>query len=279
MLKTLFNQIKALFVGSKADIPVALPPQSIEFLTKTVAFYRALNEDDKRTFDKRILMFLSTTEIVGRGVEVDEHDRLLVAASAIIPVWAFTDWHYFNLQTVVLMPSAFNEALEHQQDDSWITGMVGNGPMHGKMLLSKPALHYGFINDKDKKNVGIHEFAHLIDMADGQCDGFPERMRKYAHFQPWMKFVEHKIEQIHQKNSNINPYGATNEQEFFAVTTEYFFERPELLKKKHPILYDELMTFYRQDTAAIKEQVQPKKNAPCPCGSGKKYKRCCLPHA
>lgn len=180
---------------------------------------------------------------------------------------------------MILVPSAFNDDFEHGQPDSLITGMVGTGPMYGKMLLSQPALHYGFLNDKDKKNVGIHEFAHLIDMADGNCDGFPERMRKYAYFEPWMKFVEHKIEQIHQKQSNINPYGATNKQEFFAVATEYFFERPDLLKKKHPVLYDELMTFYQQDTAAIKQEVAPRRQGPCPCGSGKKYKRCCLPKA
>jgi len=56
--------------------------------------------------------------------------------------------------------------------------MVGNGPLHGKMALSKPHLHLGFKNSRDKHNVGIHEFVHLIDMADGNCDGFPERLSK-----------------------------------------------------------------------------------------------------
>lgn len=145
------------------------------------------------------------------------------------------------------------------------------------MVLSRPALHYGFKNHKDKKNVGIHEFAHLIDMADGDCDGFPERFSEYGFFQPWANFVERKIADIHANRSNIDSYGATNPQEFFAVATEYFFERPKMLKKKHPVLYDELMTFYQQDTAAIEQEVAPRRNSLCPCGSGLKYKRCCLP--
>jgi Mlc titration factor MtfA (ptsG expression regulator) len=37
--------------------------------------------------------------------------------------------------------------------------------------------------------------------------------------------------------SDIDPYGATNLSEFLAVSGEYFFERPDLLKHKHPELY------------------------------------------
>ena len=51
--------------------------------------------------------------------------------------------------------------------------MVGTGYMDGKMVLSKPALHHGFVNDSDKKNTAIHEFVHLIDKFDGSVDGIP----------------------------------------------------------------------------------------------------------
>ncbi|NQZ09398.1 MAG: zinc-dependent peptidase [Algicola sp.] len=277
MINALIDFFRHLFGGKKAIDNTPISSGALAYLNEQVDFYRSLNDEDKQLFVQRVGLFVNTTEICGRGIEVTDNDRVLVAASAIIPVWSFADWHYFNLQTVILLPGAFNEDYEHGKQDSLITGMVGTGFMKGKMLLSQPALHYGFANEKDKKNVGIHEFAHLIDMADGDCDGFPERMSKYAYFQPWIKFVEKKISDIHQKNSNINPYGGTNEQEFFAVTTEYFFERPQLLKKKHPQLYDELMAFYQQDMASINNDVKPRKQQPCPCGSGKKYKRCCLP--
>lgn len=275
MISAILAKLKTFFVGEPK--PLALCDESIDFLIEKVAFYKALSELDRRLFDKRVLLFLDTTQIRGYSVEVTQQDRLLVAAGAIIPVWSFSNWHYFNLHTVTLMKASFNEEYELGQPDSLITGMVGTGPLDGHMVLSQPALHYGFYNSKDKKNVAIHEFAHLIDMADGDCDGFPERLRQYAHFQPWSGFVEKKIAEIHAKRSNINPYGATNKQEFFAVATEYFFERPKLLQTKHPILYEELMAFYQQDTAAIAQDIEPKRNAPCPCGSNKKYKRCCLP--
>jgi len=250
-----------------------------DYLQQKVSFYRNLSADQQLQFQKRVSLFLSSTEIVGNGLEVDDHDRLLVAASAIIPVWAFTNWHYFNLHTVILLPASFNEDICLKEDNSYIEGMVGTGYMKGKMLLSRNALHYGFSNNRDKRNVGIHEFSHLIDMSDGDCDGFPERLKEFSFSIPWLNLVKEKVAEIHEKDSNINPYGATNDAEFFSVATEYFFERGQLMQKKHPQLYQSLQDFYQQDTASITQTTLPKKNSACSCGSGKKYKRCCMPEA
>ena len=210
------------------------------FLQKNVIFYRALSESEKCTFEQRCLLFLDTTIVESRHLDVTSEDKLLVAASAIIPVWSFPDWHYFNLKTVYLLPNAFNTDFESGKEDCNITGMVGTGPMAGKMVLSKPALHLIFTNNKDKSNVGIHEFVHLIDMMDGKCDGYPERLLNHSYSIPWFELLKNKIEEIHNKKSNIRDYGATNPAEFLSVTSEYFFERPQMLKKKHPKLYQSL---------------------------------------
>ncbi len=248
-----------------------------DILNQKVAFYRALSEADKTLFNQRILLFLHTTSVEAGQFEVTEDDRLLVAASAIIPVWAFPKWHYFNVHTVYLLPASFNQQFQCGQPDSVITGMVGTGPMSGKLALSRPHLHLGFSNSRDKRNVGIHEFVHLIDMTDGDCDGYPEALKAFAFSLPWFDLVDKKTEQIYQKNSNIDNYATTNRAEFLCVVTEYFFERPKQLKQKHPKLYESLQALYQQDTAAIALEIQVARNAPCPCGSGKKFKRCCMP--
>ncbi len=247
------------------------------FYRKHVAFYRQLKPDEQLQFEKRALAFLQTTEITGHKIEVKNEDRLLVAASAIIPVWKFTGWHYLNLRQVTLLAGTFNSDYEIRQPDSLIAGMVGSGDLSGKMFLSRPSLYQGFANSQDKKNVGIHEFVHLIDMADGHCDGLPKLLSEQEHAIPWLEMVRLKISEIENDENNINAYGATNKQEFFAVASEYFFERPKLLEQKHPALYTALSHFYQQDLAAIEADIQPRRKAPCPCGSGKKYKNCCEP--
>jgi len=248
-----------------------------DILQENVAFYRALSEGDKQVFQQRVQLFLHTTEITAGEADVSEQDRLLVAASAIIPVWSFPKWHYFNLNTVYLLPGPFNREFACGQPDSVFTGMVGTGPMSGKMALSQPHLVQGFSNSRDMRNVGVHEFVHLIDMADGDCDGYPERLREYQYAIPWLDLVDKKTREIFANRSNIDPYGATHPAEFLAVASEYFFERPTMLEKKHPKLYQALSELYQQDVAAINLDILHHKNKPCPCGSGKKYKRCCLP--
>lgn len=249
-----------------------------DFLQKKVDFYRNLSKQNKINFEQRCLLFLETTRVEGSiDIEITDNDRLLVAASAVIPVWGFKGWHYFNIESVILLPSRFNEEYEYGLPDSRMSGMVGTGKMSGKMVLSKPDLYRGFENSRDKQNVGIHEFVHLIDMADGLADGFPDRVTKYEYSAPWFEFVQKKIEEVDSGKSNIDDYAATNNAEFFAVSSEYFFERPIMLKRKHPILYEYLSTFYKQNLAEINQDLAPKKYEPCSCGSGKKYHRCCMP--
>lgn len=248
-----------------------------DFLNGKVTFYRILKAEDKTLFHRRVILFLQTTAIEAGQFEVTDEDRLLVAASAIIPVWGFPKWHYLNLKVVHLMPASFNERFVCGESDSLITGMVGTGPMFGKMALSKPALHLGFENNRDKQNVGIHEFVHLIDMTDGECDGYPERLKEFAFSIPWFELVGHKTQQIHRNDSNIRNYAGTSRVEFFAVASEYFFERPKMLKKKHPQLFTALSEIYQQDVIDIATDIQLRKKSPCPCGSKKRYKRCCMP--
>ena len=277
MLNSILKAIRRFFFIEKKVINIEpLDKPSKQFLNQKVSFYRSLNDDDKNIFEKRVLLFLNTTNVIGHDVEITDHDCLLIASAAIILVWKFPNWHYINLDTVYLVSGSFNDNADLGKQDSRYLGVVGNGELYGKMILSKPALHHGFNNDQDKHNVALHEFAHLIDMADGDTDGFPERLKEYAFSMPWIELIRKETLKINQGKSSINAYAATNPAEFFSVATEYFFERPVLLKRKHPDLYNQLQTFYQNDVAAINKSILPSKKGPCPCGSGKRYKRCCL---
>ena len=263
------------------------PPQPLSaedktFLNHTVMFYRTLNTEDKTRFEQRCLLFLQTVDIIGHDILVERKDELLVACGSVILAWGFEQWHYVRVDTVILVSGSFNDHSEFGQPDSNIQGLVGNQHLAGKMILSQPALHAGFSNSRDKQNVALHEFSHLIDMADGDVDGLPKQLLPLQQKQqgfalPWLSLINKKINEINRGDSNIRDYGATNPAEFLAVATEYFFERPILLKNKHPHVYQALTRFYQQDLAEMKQAIQPRKKAPCPCGSGRRYKRCCLP--
>lgn len=263
---------------SKKDIIV--PEKWRKILINKIPFYQNLDSDRKNRFETDVFQFLSTTKITGVNVEVNLEDRLLVASSAVIPLFGFPQWSYSFLDEVLLYPSSFDRNFQLNNPDEIITGMVGSGAMEGKMILSKPSLHAGFDIENDKKNVGIHEFVHLFDKEDGLIDGIPPGLESEVSSLPWLNLIKEKTNEINANRSDINDYATTNRQEFFAVASEYFFERPKLLQKKHPKLYNVLSEVFNQDLATSQTSIVSAKdvgrNDPCPCGSGEKYKRCCI---
>lgn len=216
-------------------------------LTDKVAFYRSLDPTEKRRFEAGILQFLNQVRITGVGTEVNDTDRLLVAASAVIPLFGFPGWHYRNVSEVILYEGSFNQDFKTQHAEARnILGMVGGAGMTSTMILSKPALYQGF-EQNSSHHVGIHEFVHLLDRADGTADGVPEALLQQPFLIPWVKLMHQEISEILEGDSNINPYGSTNEAEFLSVVSEFFFKQPHLLEKHHPELFAMLERIFKQD--------------------------------
>lgn len=265
------------------------PAEWRKILTDRVGFYHTLpTAEDKHQFEKMLQLFLAEKRITGIEVVVDDLTKVLVAASAIIPIFGFQDWEYQNLGEVLVFPGSL-ERFKQQDSEvaSEVLGRVNPFQNDHYVTLSKPALERGFNNMADRQNVGIHEFAHMLDQADGEIDGTPGAYLSPDLIKPWHELMYRKIKQIKSGDSDINPYGATNEAEFFAVVTEYFFEKPGQLAEKHPRLYALLTQVFQQNPKRrfrlnFQQLLNPYgkrvgRNEPCPCGSGEKYKNCCLP--
>ena len=247
-----------------------------------VAYFNALSDEQRERFRQMVKVFLDETRITGIRTEMDETTRVLVAASAIIPVFNLPDWEYSRLGEVLIYPGSFDDNYRTDGNAPRETlGMVGAGHLSGVMILSKPALLTGFDIASDKHNVGIHEFAHLVDKADGTFDGIPPGVPAEIE-RAWIEWVGKELAEQPAKRSHIKPYAYTNEAEYFAVLAEYFFEVPAILQQKNPELYRMLEKMFRQDTATFLSGVKRRqarrigRNSRCPCGSGKKYKKCCL---
>ncbi len=218
-------------------------------LVRHVSYYQRLNADNRLKFERLLQDFLRDIHIEGIGITIEPLDRLLVASSAIIPVFGFEHWKYQNLGSVLLYPDTFNKDFQFEGGDRNILGMVGTGYMNGQMILSRSALHQGFSVSTNKENTAIHEFVHLLDKSDGATDGIPENLMPHQYIIPWVKMIHQEINKIEQGKSDINPYAITNEAEFLAVVSEYFFEKPDQFKVKHPDLYQVLADTFLQDPA------------------------------
>jgi len=269
-----------LFGSSKKEVEFIKFKDTWRFiLTDKVQYYRSLTPEEQTRFEASILHFLNTTKITGIKTDVSDEDRILIGASAIIPIFAFKQWEYYNLEEVLLYPEHFDYNYNIGSKKAAILGMVGYGYMEGKMILSKKSLHLGFSNNSDKQNTAIHEFIHLIDKMDGKMDGIMFYLKEKSYVLPWLNLIDEKIKEIEASEIDIRAYGAKNRHEFLAVISEYFFESPKLLRKNHPVLYEYLELMFNQplaDRKLVKKAKPTQHFEPCPCGSGKKFRECCM---
>jgi Mlc titration factor MtfA (ptsG expression regulator) len=217
-----------------------------EVLAARVAFYQRLSADEQREFERNVRCFLAEHTIAGpQQKPVSDETRVLVAASAAILLFGREDLDLPSRIDVVVYPEAFNEEYEVKRKGE----ILGQAHSQGPVILSERALREGFSRANDGQNVGIHEFAHMLDLEGARFDGTPSGMDG-ASARAWAGLVHGEIARIERHRSILRQYGATNEAEFFAVASEAFFERPAAMSEKHPELYKLLKDFYGQDPAA-----------------------------
>lgn len=227
--------------------PFEWPEHFSDLLNDYVPFYAHLNENDKKVFEERAHKFLLAVRINGANADVEDLDRILIAAAAIIPVYYIRDWEYINLREVLVYPGNFNQDFDQHGEERTISGMVGTGHMQNVLILSKWELRQGFINGGSARNVAIHEFVHLIDKMDGTLDGVPELLLERRYVAGWKQLLDVTMKNILQGASDIDLYAATSPVECFAVVAEYFFTQPETFQSIHPELAEKLsMVFIRQ---------------------------------
>jgi Mlc titration factor MtfA (ptsG expression regulator) len=213
-----------------------------DILNERVSFYAQLSAKDKTEFERKVHVFLLNIRIRGMKTEVSHEDKILIAAGAVIPVFRFSQWNYANLLEVQLYPDKF----PIPESNKMAHGLVGWGSKEGIMMLSRKAVHDGFHDNTDNKNVVIHEFIHILDKQDGKIDGIMGTAMNDVDLMPWLHIINIKMNEIDFGNSSIRDYGTTNRAEFLAVVSEFFFENPERLKIEHPGLYNALDTFYSE---------------------------------
>ena len=224
------------------------PGEWEKILIEYVAFYNGLDEEDKTKFKQKILLFLSEKKISGIETETDDTVKVLIAASAVIPVFNWDDWEYDDISEILVYPGRFDNNYRFDGRDNFLGMVTGKG---GVIIISKQDIIDGFKNWEKGRNVGIHEFAHKIDGEDGYIDGMPFLITDKSIRDEWKRVRRLEMERIKNGKSDIDPYAASNNAEFFAVSCEYFFSNPGAFGRNHPELYNLLKKIFKIDTKSI----------------------------
>ncbi|HSI51194.1 MAG TPA: M90 family metallopeptidase [Ideonella sp.] len=205
-------------------------------------------------------LFLSQKEFTGaQGLVVDDGMAVAIAAQACLPVLKLGLAMYDGFVGIVVHPDevmAQREVMDEDgvvhEYDEWLSGEAMSG---GPLMLSWPDVEAAGESAEDAYNVVIHEFAHVLDMREGEPDGVPlpaaaevARDRWLAVFDPEMtRFVE-RVDA--GEATLLDPYGAEAPEEFFAVAAEAFFVCPQAFRDEHPALHELFVAYFRQDPSA-----------------------------
>jgi Mlc titration factor MtfA (ptsG expression regulator) len=247
----LWRRTLARTVRRRAALAEPLPTRHRSFLLERYDHYERMDSVWRARFENDVRLFLAEKRITGIGVEATEELRLLVAASAVTLSVGWPEYEWDQLTEVLLYPDDFDR-------DYAFGGDERSGETHpwGTVILSVPSLHESFEVPDDAYHVGIHEFAHLLDVDQTHFDGIPvglsgERARE------WVAVAEKEMERLRHGRSAFDDYGAHDPVEFLGVAVEAFFEIPQVVRRRHAEVYLILSEYFRQTPAAWDDARSP----------------------
>ena len=239
----------------------AIPDALWQLTLLRYPFLSQRSDDDLAELRRLSSLFLSAKEFHGvGGFEVTDEVAVAVAAQACLPVLRLGLSWYDGFVGIVMHESEVVAQRRYEDEDGIVheydEELAGEAMEGGPLMLAWNAI--AISNDPaafgtdEVFNVVIHEFAHVIDMRDGQADGVPP-LDTTAR-ERWIEVIDVEWEKFCGRidageDTLIDPYGAEAVEEFFAVAVEAFFVAPAAMRAEEPAMYALLAAFFKQDPA------------------------------
>jgi len=256
------------------DAAEPIPSRWLALIERDIPATRHLDLDERQSLLRSARELITTRHWEGcNGVVLTADMQLIIAAQACLLTAAIPGEPYPHLREILVYPTAF-VARRVCEPRTWLgandpakaTPELGESWSHGVIVLAWDSALEGAADPRDGHNVVFHEFAHALasehflippGLSPGELHNTAYRLA--PNVTPtvpdpdrWQRVLTESYEQLCAKVSGntasvLDPYGATNLAEFFAVATEVFFERPRELHAEYAELYEQFGTFYRQD--------------------------------
>lgn len=233
-----------------------VPESWMTVVARNVPHYARLPREDQAELLDHMKVLLAEKVFEGcGGIEITDEIRVTVAAYASLLLLHRESDYYPRLDTILVYPYSFIVETRTKKSGSLVLEgeevHSGEAWARGVVILAWDEVRHGIRWPRDGFNVVLHEFAHQLDMENGEADGFPV-IEDARLAQDLGEVFEAEYEQLQDdveagRETLIDDYAAESPAEFFACVTELFFERPRAMKRRHPDLYEVLSEYYQQD--------------------------------
>jgi len=235
----------------------ALPDGLWQDVVARLPFLRGLTPQELDRLRELTTLFLHAKHIsAAGGLVLTDEMRLMIAVQACVPILNLDLDYYDGWVEIIVYPDEFVPEYEYMDEDGLVHQV--REPMSGEAWLGGPVIlswhDAGRGHEVDGYNVVIHEFAHKLDMLNGDANGFPPLHAGMSR-QAWstafgVAYADFCARVDAGEETAMDPYASETPGEFFAVVSEAFFEMPDVVKQAYPEVYAQLCQFYRQDPAA-----------------------------
>jgi len=234
------------------------PEEWTVILHRNLPFYSDLSADERSTLRDMLRIFIAEKSWEGcGGLEMNDEIRVTIAAQACLLLLGLDGVEFDTPKTILVYPAEFFDRQREAWEDGFVVdnsgGRLGEAWYRGPVVLSWADARRGGRNPYDGVNVVFHEFAHQLDMQDGVVNGTPPLESRAAE-RRWQEVMTIEYDRLVARSRRgratlLDHYGAQDPGEFFAVSTECFFERSSAFELRHRELYDVLRDYYGQDPA------------------------------
>lgn len=240
----------------KKEFPLAW----LKIIETNASFFNLLDSKLKKQLLKLVQIFINEKIFEGcAGLIITDEIKVTIAAQACILLLGQDHNFYPNLRTILVYPTAyFAPETYYLKDGSLIETIqyrYGESWQRGQVVLCWDEIKKDTLDITDGQNLILHEFAHQLDQEYRIVESIPFILQNTSYV-TWARILYDEYNRLvtdinNNKETFLNEYGATNQNEFFAVITEFFFEKPIELRRNHPNLYNQLLDFYKIDTEAL----------------------------
>jgi MtfA peptidase len=235
------------------------PDNWVRWLEHNFPVYQRLPEQDRKELHGHIHVLLKEKTFEGcEGLVLTDEMRVTIGGQAALLLLHRDTDYYPSLHSILVYPEAY--VAETAEVDS--AGVVtefdddrsGETWEQGSLVLAWDETLEGGRDLEDSFNVVLHEFTHQLDLENGRIDGVP-RLKTKERYDAWTRVFTDAFKQFQKdvdrgKPTLLDPYGADDAAEFFAVAVEGFFEVPREFQRTYPEVYRELSAYFRQDPAS-----------------------------
>lgn len=225
---------------------IPLPERFRKSILKHNGYYQRLPQKSRKRFEQKVYQFIRVKQFIPRNIsQVTDEMKALISSAAVQLTFGLPEVSLKHFNKIIVYPDDYYSTINRQYHKGEVN------PRINTIVVSWRAFVEGYANPHSGVNLGLHEMAHALKLENIIQNG-EHHFFDLEEYSKWLKLAASEMDKISKGESSLfREYASVNEDEFFAIGMEIYFEQPHKLKEYHPELYKTISNLLRQDTIQL----------------------------